>query len=264
MKKTMVTTVLYALLSLVMSCGHEEEHISLEQLEVTNDGGFGEVMSSPGFGNRTRGSFLLDRHSPYRTGEVTRAGYVPELIPTDFTTQVIAKGYDGEGLIAGDLAPAGPALGEGPLGLGPGLAGTPAYGAFPGLGGGPGQYGGPGLGWPDFVGPDILANGAGLGFGGPGFDGPAFDGPGFGGPAFGPGFGGIVPAIPALGVAPIPVPVVTETFPALPALPPPDVRFLAGVEDVPPWKANYINSYGQLPSRVGTGGPFMYSYKRRR
>jgi hypothetical protein len=47
-------------------------------------------------------------------------------------------------------------------------------------------------------------------------------------------------------------------------MPPPDVEFLAGVRDVAPWKANYINSYGQLPSRVATGGPFLYSHTVRR
>jgi hypothetical protein len=104
-----------------------------------------------------------------------------------------------------------------------------------------------------------------------GYDNQAFD--------FAPGAPGITADIDAgytgfgaLGAAPIlPAMPVIATLPPqlvpvpdLPALSPPVAEFLAGVRDVPPWKANYINSYGQLPSRVATGGPFLYSYTVRR
>jgi len=69
----------------------------------------------------------------------------------------------------------------------------------------------------------------------------------------------VVPAVPVMPTIAI-LPPQLVPVPALPALSPPVAEFLAGVRDVPPWKANYVNSYGQLPSRVGTGGPFLYSY----
>jgi hypothetical protein len=41
------------------------------------------------------------------------------------------------------------------------------------------------------------------------------------------------------------------------ALPAPE--FLAGVNDVEPWKANYVGSYDVLPTRYGEA-PFFYSF----
>lgn len=91
-----------------------------------------------------------------------------------------------------------------------------------------------------------------------------------GAPAIAADIGAPVAAVPAVPVPVVPAVPVVPTIavlppqlvpvPALPALSPPVAEFLAGVDNVPPWKANYINSYGQLPSRVGTGGPFLYSY----
>lgn len=31
-------------------------------------------------------------------------------------------------------------------------------------------------------------------------------------------------------------------------------------DDVPPWRANYIGSYGELPTRFQDKGPFLYSF----
>jgi hypothetical protein len=33
--------------------------------------------------------------------------------------------------------------------------------------------------------------------------------------------------------------------------------------DIPPWRANYVGSYGVLPTRYNDSGPFLYSFDRR-
>lgn len=47
------------------------------------------------------------------------------------------------------------------------------------------------------------------------------------------------------------------------AVPPPPMRpganFLPGVHDVAPWLANYVGSYGLLPTRFAKEGPALYS-----
>lgn len=46
-----------------------------------------------------------------------------------------------------------------------------------------------------------------------------------------------------------------------------DMRYarhpFADNSDIPPWRANYVGSYGVLPTRFNDEGPFMYSFERR-
>lgn len=59
-------------------------------------------------------------------------------------------------------------------------------------------------------------------------------------------------------VAPIPDPVLTDEELGV------DMRYARSIfddnSDIPPWRANYIGSYGVLPTRYQDEGPFLYSF----
>lgn len=208
--KRMVYFGLLGLQALAMSCGPQEQMLNEEYFNADNNAKSFDYSRDaiatgvPGLASRTTESILLDRLSPFRGAEPTRAALVPELSSLDATSQALApNGYAGYDSQAVDFAPGAPAL---QAGIDPGFGGVGAVGVVPAVG---------------------------------------------------------IPAVPVTPViATLPPQLVP--VPALPALAPPVAEFLAGVRDVPPWKANYVNSYGQLPSRVGTGGPFLYSYTVRR
>ncbi len=63
----------------------------------------------------------------------------------------------------------------------------------------------------------------------------------------------------ALAVEPEPTQVTDLTAPVAPVPPHAQNGFLAGVHDVHPMLANYVGSYGVLPTRIAKDGPFLYS-----
>lgn len=198
-------------LALAMSCGPQDQMLNEKYFNADNNAKSFDysqepiAVGVPGLASRTTDSILLDRLSPFRGAEPTRAALVPELYSLDATSEALApNGFGDTDNQAVNFAPGVPGL-EAGIDLGIGAVG--AVGALPAV--------------------------------------------------------GVVPPVPVTPViATLPPQLVP--VPALPALSPPVAEFLAGVRDVPPWKANYVNSYGQLPSRVATGGPFLYSYTIRR
>ncbi len=51
------------------------------------------------------------------------------------------------------------------------------------------------------------------------------------------------------------------------AVPRVDMRYARSIfddtSDVDPWRANYVGSYGVLPTRFNSEGPFLYSFDRK-
>jgi|SRR5580658_6297583 hypothetical protein len=62
---------------------------------------------------------------------------------------------------------------------------------------------------------------------------------------------------------PVPVPVATPVVKDFDVI---DMRYARTVfddnSDIPPWRANYVGSYGVLPSRYAAEGPYLYSVRK--